>query len=95
MRSGKWKLHLRAPESAKLPDDASWIDPRLPDGVTILAPFEQPNATKFPGIKTGVPSAAGLLFNLEADPSEQRDVAAEHPDVVKRLTAIAASYRFN
>lgn len=94
VRSGKWKLHLRAPESAKLPDDASWIDPRLPDGVTILAPFEQPKATEFPGIKTGVTSAAGLLFDLEADPSEQRDVAAGHPDVVKRLTAMAENYRF-
>jgi uncharacterized sulfatase len=94
VRSGKWKLHLRAPESAKLPDDASWVDPRLPDGVTILAPFEQPKATEFPGIKTGVPSAAGLLFDLEADPSEQHDVAASNPDVVKRLTAMAEKYSF-
>jgi arylsulfatase A-like enzyme len=95
VRSGKWKLHLRSPESARLPDDASWIDPRLPDGITILAPFEQPKATEFPGIKTGVSPAPGLLFDLEADPSEQHDVAASHPDVVKRLTTIAANYRFN
>ena len=27
-----------------------------------------------------------LLFDLEADPGEQHDVAAEHPDVVERLT---------
>ena len=26
-----------------------------------------------------------LLFDLEADPGEQHDVAAEHPDVVERL----------
>jgi arylsulfatase A-like enzyme len=95
VRSGKWKLHLRSPESATLPSDASWIDPRLPDGVTILAPFEQPKATAFPGVKSGVPAAAGLLFDLEADPSEQRDVAAEHPDVVKQLTEAASRYQFN
>lgn len=94
VRSGKWKLHIRSPESATLPSDASWIDPRLPDGVTILAPFEQPRATEFPGVKSGVRAAAGLLFDLEADPSEQRDVAGEHPDVVKRLTAMASGYRF-
>jgi hypothetical protein len=29
-----------------------------------------------------------MLFDLEADPSEQRDVAAVHPDVVRRLHAI-------
>jgi arylsulfatase A len=28
-----------------------------------------------------------LLFDLEADPGEQRDVAAQHPDVVARLEA--------
>ena len=26
-----------------------------------------------------------MLFNLERDPQEQHDVAAEHPDVVERL----------
>ena len=29
-----------------------------------------------------------MLFDLEADPSEQRDVADSHPDVVKRLKAL-------
>lgn len=94
VRSGKWKLHIRSPESATLPSDATWVDPRLPDGVTILAPFEQPKATEFPGVKTGVKATAGLLFDLETDPSEQHDVAGQHPDVVKRLTAMAANYRF-
>ena len=27
------------------------------------------------------------LFNLQNDPNEQHDVAAAHPDVVKRLQA--------
>ena len=36
---------------------------------------------------------APLLFDLEADPGEQNDVASEHPDEVERLTAIAERFR--
>jgi len=35
----------------------------------------------------------GLLFDLEADVKESVDVAAKHPDVVKRLTALADKAR--
>lgn len=93
VRSGKWKLHINAPESSQLPSTADWVDPRLPDGVTILAPFEQPKATQFPGIKTGDPSAAGMLFDLEADPAEQHNVASKHPDIVKSLLSKAQRYQ--
>jgi hypothetical protein len=55
--------------------------------VTILAPFEQYNLDAHPGLKTGVPGAKGLLFDLQADPGEQVDLAAEHPSEVKRLQA--------
>lgn len=34
-----------------------------------------------------------LLFNLDVDPSEQYDVAAEHPEVVARLVAAAAAHK--
>mgnify|MGYP003872853889 CR=1 FL=1 len=33
------------------------------------------------------------LFNLETDPGETRDVAAEHPEVVRRLEALAEAAR--
>lgn len=33
-----------------------------------------------------------LLFNLEIDPSEQYDVAADHPDIVAALRAAAAAH---
>lgn len=92
VRKGKWKLHINAPESSTLPNTADWIDPRSPDGVTILAPFEQPRATQFPGINTGDASLPGLLFDLEADPTEQHSVADKHPEVVKSLTLIANQY---
>jgi len=34
-----------------------------------------------------------LLFNLEEDPGERFDIAADTPDVVARLTALADNYR--
>jgi hypothetical protein len=64
-----------------------WIDPRAPDGVTLLAPHEQYQPTDYPGLTTGDAPKAMELFDLSADPSEQHDVSADHPDVVKRLRA--------
>ena len=34
-----------------------------------------------------------LLFNLDIDPGEQFDVAAEHPDVIAKLKALAAEHK--
>ncbi|KAA5544636.1 sulfatase [Roseiconus nitratireducens] len=90
IRSGKWKLHVRNPGPPRfhqLTDAqlASWIDPRAPDGVTILAPYEQAQPTQHPGLISGADPKAMMLFDLEHDPGEQRDVADENPDVVKRL----------
>jgi hypothetical protein len=67
--------------------DGRWLDPRAPDGVTILAPFEQYNLDAPPGLTTGVEPRAMQLFDLQNDPGEQKDVAAEHPGEVKRLKA--------
>jgi len=67
--------------------DGKWLDPRTPDGVTILAPFEQYNLDAHPGLTTGVEPAKMQLFDLLNDPGEQVDVAAQHPDEVKRLQA--------
>jgi len=64
-----------------------WIDPRGPDGVTILAPYEQVRPDSYPGLLTGDAARDMMLFDLQQDPGEQQDVAAEHPEVVRRLTA--------
>jgi hypothetical protein len=69
-------------------DFARWIDPRGPDGVTIVAPFEQAKPDLFPGAAGGDAGRPMMLFDLEADPAERHDVAARHPDVVTRLKAM-------
>jgi uncharacterized sulfatase len=89
VRSGKWKLHLLAPVKPKtMKPDEKWIDPRAPDGVTIIAPYEQAHPSQYPGVLTGDDTKAGSLYDLENDPSEQHDVAAEHPDEVMRLDGL-------
>jgi arylsulfatase A-like enzyme len=87
LRCGKWKLHVRSPGGLpKLVDN--WVDPRGPDGVTILAPYEQSQPIDYPGVIGGDKAKNIMLFDLEADPAEQHDVSRKYPDVVKRIKAI-------
>lgn len=90
IRSGRWKLHVRSPgpETRYMKDPSGWSDPRGPDGVTLIAPFQQPKPNQYPGLLTGSPPREMMLFDLETDPGEQRDVAAQHPEVVARLKAL-------
>ena len=90
IRSGRWKLHVRSPAPGfRCRADASdWKDERGPDGITIIAQLEQANPTQCPGVNTGAEPKPMMLFDMESDPSEQRDVASEHPEVVARLKAI-------
>src|SRR3954462_3781746 len=89
VRDARWKLHVLAANEQRLGKLAKkhWVDPRAPDGVTLLAPFEQYQPSHYPGVTTGDTPQAMALFDLTADPSEQHDVAAAHPDVVERLKA--------
>src|SRR3954471_3203203 len=43
VRDAHWKLHVLAANDRmlKTPPKGRWIDPRAPDGVTLLAPYEQ------------------------------------------------------
>lgn len=93
VRLGKWKLHRKVPTDRMMPDD--WVDPRAPDGVTLLAPFEQPRPSEYPGLKTGDSPKGIALFNLETDPAEQKDVAKEHPEVVKQLQTLLEKMQEN
>lgn len=92
VRSGKWKLHVRTPALGppymNQTAAGSWVDPRGPDGVTLLAQFEQSNPSHYPGMRGGDVAKPMMLFDLAEDPGEQRDVAAQNPEVVARLKAI-------
>ncbi len=86
VQDGRWKLHVLAAREMRLGVSGErWIDPRGPDGVTILAPYEQYQPTDYPGVSTGDAPAAMALFDLREDPAEQQNVAEMHPDVVARL----------
>lgn len=93
VRQGKWKLHTTVPRSRpRGKKGEEWIDPRAPDGVTIIAPDEQSQPWEYPSpadTPDTVKPKAGLLFDLENDPGEQTDVASDHPEVVERLQKIA------
>lgn len=89
VRSGNWKLHIIAPREQKLvKSEEKWVDPRGPDGVTILAPYEQAHPSEYPGLFGPEPAQAPLLFDLGQDPSEQNNVAGQRRDVVQRLQAL-------
>ncbi len=86
IRDGHWKLYPIKPKDRKpLPPDNNWVDKRAPDGVTILAPYEQYNPSSYPGLSNGDDPEPMMLFDLQNDPGEQCDVAKEHPEVLKRL----------
>jgi arylsulfatase A-like enzyme len=91
VRDARWKLHLLPPQDPRIrlaKPGERWIDPRGPDGVTILAPYEQYQPQHHPGVTTGDAPAPMQLFDLLADPAEQHDVAAAHPETVARLRAL-------
>jgi uncharacterized sulfatase len=88
IRKGRFKLHVTPPQRTRYMENADdWVDPRAPDGVTILAPAEQYRPNQYPGVLTGDEPAPMMLFDLEHDPAEQHNVAAKYPDVVGRLRA--------
>jgi arylsulfatase A-like enzyme len=86
VRDARWKLHvLPARDRQDGKPGERWIDPRGPDGVTILAPYEQAQPSAYPGLRGGDETKALTLFDLANDPGEQTDVSARNPEVVARL----------
>jgi uncharacterized sulfatase len=94
VRDARWKLHVRRPgnglASIYKPGE-QYVDPRGPDGVTILAPYEQAQPSEHPGLLTGDAPKPMQLFDLQTDPAEQHDVAAQHPEIVARLNEAHAT----
>ncbi len=97
VRAGRWKLYVGAPGPTVERDwkpNEKYTDPRGPDGVRILAPFEQAHPSQFPGVATGdTVITLPALFDLESDAAEQRNIAASHPEVVRRLSDMAERMR--
>ncbi|MBK1879018.1 sulfatase-like hydrolase/transferase [Pelagicoccus mobilis] len=86
IRDGDWKLYLNEPNYLSARDrDPDWVDPRWPNGTTILAQAEQPKTTQYPGIPPERFENPLPLFNLARDPAEMTDLAKEYPEVVSRL----------
>jgi uncharacterized sulfatase len=88
VRDARWKLHVLKPgigQASIFKPGETYVDPRGPDGVTILAPYEQAQPSEHPGTQTGDAPKPMQLFDLETDPGEQRDVASLHGEVVRRL----------
>lgn len=88
--SGQWKLHVLDPGRSDMrglsdQEAIDWIDPRAPNGVSIIAPYEQAKAYEIPGLVTGDAPKPMMLFDLSADSGEQHDLSAKHPEVVQRL----------
>jgi arylsulfatase A-like enzyme len=93
VRSGTWKLHL--------PHDYLTVDgPPGRDGKPANFAKMKPKGIEESGIR-GIATRHGYrvakielaLFDLAADPGETNDVAGMHPDVVKKLAALADEFR--
>jgi arylsulfatase len=93
VRSGRWKLHFPHPyitvaaEPGKNGRPSNW-GKLAPSGIT---------QSGVEGIATRhgyrVEQIEESLFDLETDPAEENNVAAAHPDIVKRLTGLANAVR--
>ena len=93
VRSGRWKLHV--------PHEYLTVDGTPgKDGKPANHEKMKPNAIEESGIR-GIASRHGYrvmklelsLYDLAADPGETKNVAGEHPEVVKELLKLADEFR--
>ena len=93
VRSGDWKLHFPHPYITVAGEPGRGGKPSNFGKLT-------PTSITQSGV-AGIATRHGYrvedlplsLFNLSNDPGEQRNVAAEHPDIVERLSALAEPIR--
>ncbi len=82
VRQGRWKLFW-PPIPPTVVKDGTRDNFSYHRGLT-HAHWEMPLDVELPDY-TGVVAAAPQLYDLESDPGESRDLAADHPDTVARL----------
>lgn len=85
IRKGDFKLFVRRPPVFEENDYSNWIDPRGPDGTTIIAQTEQATPNDYPGIIPKTSDTDIQLYNLVKDPAEQQNIADQHPEKVQEL----------
>jgi arylsulfatase A-like enzyme len=93
VRSGPWKLHFAHPYLTVMAEPGH-------DGKPSGWGKQAAKSIEQSGV-SGIASRHGYrveqlelsLFNLEADPGETRNLAAKHPDIIRRLTNLAAPIR--
>ena len=83
IRKGDYKLFVDKPKYGRLRDD--WVDPRGPDGKTIIAPFEQATPDQYPGILPQKPLKKVQLFDLKNDITESNDISERKPEIVEEF----------
>jgi uncharacterized sulfatase len=83
VRKGEYKLFLQKPRYKRKALDA--VDPRRPDGKTILAPFEQATWDQYPGVVPEEPPERIQLFHLSVDRTESSELSDQMPEKVKEL----------
>ena len=86
IRDGKWKLYLTRPKYLSARDlNPDYVDPKTPNGTTIIAQTEQPTSMQYPGVVPKRFKNQTPLFNLSVDRVEEDDVTEDHPRVVSDL----------
>ena len=93
VRSGPWKLHLPH-------EYLTSADPPGTGGKPANFANLKPASMQLSGLR-GIASRHGYvvqkieqsLYNLESDVGEKNDVAAQHPDIVRRLLDLAEAAR--
>lgn len=87
VRKGDWKLFVKRPPAFRPVDLSKWSDPRAPDGITIIAPYEQATPARYPGLKATASPGEIQLYNLREDPQESNDLSKDRLQVVTELLA--------
>ncbi len=82
IREGRWKLYWPG-DKASLVKDSGRDNPSYRRGL-VLPHWEMPLDGEL-AAPSSAPQPAPRLYDLEADPGEQRDLAATHPEVVAAL----------